>query len=76
MSTTSKVCNSCISHPYFKGTVVLNYAGYGDSLKINERALFSTDNINSIGFHKVETNFFSEIKKIIVKHLLLKSLAF
>lgn len=63
MSTASKVCNSSISHSYFKGTVVLNYAGYGDSLKIKERALFSTDNnINSIGFHKVEEIFLFEIK--------------
>lgn len=64
MSTTFKVCNSYISHSYFKGTVVLSYTGYGDSLKINEIALHLThSNINSIVFHKVETIFFFKIKK-------------
>lgn len=56
MSTIFKVCNSCISHSYFKVTVVLSYAGYGDSLKINEIALHLTDsNINSIVFHNIGT---------------------
>lgn len=63
MPTASNVCNLCISHSYFKGPVVLNYAEYGDSLNINERTVFSTDNnINSTGFHNVETIFFFEIK--------------
>lgn len=64
MSTIFEVCNSCISPSYFKGTVVLSYAGYGDSLKINEIALHLTDsNINSIVFHKLGTHFFFKIKK-------------
>lgn len=63
MPTASNVCYLSILHSYFKGPVVLNYAEYEDSLNINERALFSTNNnINSTGFHKVETNFFFEIK--------------
>lgn len=79
MSTIFKVCNSCISHSYFKDTVVLSYAGYGDSLKINEIALHLTaSNINSIVFHKVGTNFFFKInQKIVKRHLLkLQSLTF
>jgi len=74
MSTTFKACNSYISYSYFKCTVVLSYAGYGDNLKINEIALRLTHgNINSIVFHKVGTNFCFKMKKKIVKHQLLKS---
>lgn len=60
MSTTFKVCNSCISHSFFKGTVVLSYAGYGDSLKIND---LTDSDINSVIFHKVGTHIFFKIKE-------------